>query len=526
VVQIVHKLRSVTRIGVFAASALAACTHATQEPSFTPAPAAEPVASAPASRPEPSAASRIVQSGAIAEQRDSVTISDLDRRTSELFGAALKLDASIDIPKDSGALQIAEAPTWDIEVHSYETFDRVRYYTAAFSGRLREYITERLSRGTRYEQLIRSRLRAGGLPEDMYYLALVESGFNPHAYSSAAAVGMWQFMSTTAQGMGLRVDWWVDERRDPVRSTEAAVRFLRGLNEQFGSLYLAAAAYNGGPGRVARGLTRYANELEGTTGDDIFFALAEKKYLRNETREYVPQLIAAALVAKEPDRYGLTIEQREPFAYDSVRIGPRVSLAAVAIAAGTTVAVLQDLNPYLLRGMTPPKDSLKVRIPAGTRAHFDSAFAQLTDDDIVAARWVTAEKGATWATLAKKAKLSPRALPLYNPKVKAAKTTGRIVPGTPILVPTAAVVAAAFPVPDPSIERYGGGNRTHVVRKGENLSTIAKHYGTTPAAIMRINRLKKPLIFPGQELMVNARASSGRAAKSPTQKKKALTSSR
>ena len=522
-----HNARLVSRSGIVAAFALAACTHATPEPSIKTGPVPEIIAQAAASsksRSEAAVGTAVQQSGSEIRKRDSVTISDLDRRTSELFGDVLRLDASIAVPNGVGALQMAEAPTWDIEVHSYETFDRVRYYTAAFSGRLKDYITDRLSRGTRYEQLIRSRLRAGGLPEDMYYLALVESGFNPHAYSSAAAVGMWQFMTTTAQGMGLRVDWWVDERRDPVRSTEAAVGFLRGLNEQFGSLYLAAAAYNGGPGRVARGLTRYANELEGTTGDDMFFALAEKKYLRNETREYVPQLIAAALVAKEPDRYGLTIEQREPFAYDSVRIGPRVSLAAIAAAAGSTVPVLQDLNPYLLRGMTPPNDSIKVRIPSGTRAHFDSAFALLSQDDVIGARWVTAEKGATWATVAKKSKISPRALPLYNPKVKPAKTTGRIAQGTQILVPDAGVVSAAFLVPDPSIERYGGGNRTHVVRKGENLSTIAKRYGTTPAAIMRINRLKKPLIFPGQELMVNARASSGKSAKTAPAKKKALTS--
>ena len=132
----------------------------------------------------------------------------------------------------------------------------MRHYVSVFSGPSRERVSERLSAGTRYEAMIRAKLRAGGLPEDMYYLALVESGFNPHAYSRAAAVGMWQFMTTTARGMGLKVDWWVDERRDPVRSTDAAVRFLRGLNEQFGSMYLAAAAYNGGPGRIQRGLAR------------------------------------------------------------------------------------------------------------------------------------------------------------------------------------------------------------------------------------------------------------------------------
>ncbi len=443
---------------------------------------------------------------------DSTTVSDLDRRIEELFGDALQLDATIPMPAENSLVGDA-APTWDIDVRSYETVDRVRHYVDAFAGRARDRFADRLGKGTRYEPMIRGKLRAGDLPEDMYYLALVESGFNPHAYSAAAAVGMWQFMTATARGMGLRVDWWVDERRDPIRSTEGAVRFLRGLREQFGSMYLAAAAYNGGPGRVARGLTRYADDLEGTTGDDMFFALADKKYLRAETRDYVPQLIASALVAKEPSRYGLAIDSLPPFAYDSVRLGPLVPLAAVASAAGTTVAVIQELNPHILRGMTAPRDSMKVRIPVGTRAGFDSSFGALPDAATAGAKTLKTQKGATWATLGKKSGVSARAVALYNPKVKPSKKTGRIAPGTPILVPTAAVVAAALPVPDPAIERYGAGSRTHVVRRGENLSVIGKRYGMSPAAIMRLNRLKKPLIFPGQELVV--RGSATKAAPKP-----------
>lgn len=450
------------------------------------------------------AGAQVVQSGGASIGAPTTTASELDRRTAALFGDAFRVDVTIPMPSDSGLTAMDASPSWDIDVRSYETFERVRHYVAAFTGTAKGRFVERLSIGTRYEAMIRAKFRAGGLPEDMYYLALVESGFNPHAYSRAAAVGMWQFMTTTGRGMGLRVDWWIDERRDPVRATEAAVRFLRGLNEQFGSLYLAAAAYNGGPGRVARGLSRYANELEGTTGDDMFFALVEKKYLRNETREYVPQLIAAALVAKESDRYGIVLDAREPFAYDSVMVGPGVPLAVIAEASGASVAMIQDLNPHILRGLTPParRDSLKVRIPVGSRPRFDSSFAELAPDSTVGVRLVRAEKGATWASLARKARISSRALPLYNPKVKPAKQTGVIAPGTTVLVPTAAVVAAALPVPDPAIERYGSGNRTHVVRVGENLSVIAKRYKTSPAAIMRLNRLKKPMIFPGQELLV------------------------
>ena len=496
-----------------ALAAVVACCRAPQTSvSSTSVPVASPRDSQPAGH--------ITQTGRPANgnpAEPAVTAADLDRRMAELFGDAQHVE-SMRVPFDSGLMNAVDAePTWDIEVRSYETLARVQRYVALFThGEPRNRFVERLSRGTRYESMIRARMRAGDLPEDMYYLALIESNFNPHAYSRAAAVGMWQFMASTGRGMGLRVDWWVDERRDPVRSTEAAVGFLRGLREQFGSMYLAAAAYNGGPGRIARGLSRYADQLEGTSGDDAFFALAEKKYLRNETREYVPQLVAAALVAKDSARYGISIESRPPFAYDSVRVGPRLPLAAIAEASATTVAVIQELNPFILRGMTPPRDSLKVRIPPGSRSRFDSAFALLTPEALTGANTVITQKGATWASLGRKARLPARVVSTYNPTVKASKKTGIIPAGTPVLIPTPAVISAAMPVPDPSIERYGRGTRTYVVRTGDNLSVIANRYRTTPAAIMRLNSLKKPLIFPGQELLVSGPAARASRAKRST----------
>ncbi|MEX2179407.1 MAG: transglycosylase SLT domain-containing protein [Gemmatimonadaceae bacterium] len=448
----------------------------------------------------------VTQAG-VADDASNVTMSvtDLDRRTSELFGDATG-PGPMRLSEDSALLGGGDAsPSWDIDVHSYVTFDRVRHYVSAFSGPARERIGERLSEGTRYEAMIRSKLRAGGLPEDMYYLALVESGFNPHAYSRAAAVGMWQFMTATGKGVGLRIDWWIDERRDPVRSTDAAVRFLSGLNEQFGSMYLAAAAYNGGPGRIARGLTRFEADLEGTTGDDLFFALADKKYLRAETSNYVPQLIAAALVAKEAERYGLTVTSLPVFEYDSVRVGALAPLAAIAVASGTTVDTIKDLNPHILRGMTAPgRDSAWVRVPVGTQSSFDSVYATLPAEERTGARTVKAGNGATWATLGRKHNISARSMAVFNPRVKANRNSGRIAAGTTVLVPAAAVVDAARSVPDPAIEIYGSGSRTHVVRSGENLSVIAKRYGTTPAAIMRLNRMKKAMIFPGQQLRISA----------------------
>lgn len=159
---------------------------------------------------------------------DSVAV-DVARSAMDVFG-----DSAPVVVKTDGV----SAPTWDIDVHSYETTSRVEYYVQYFSGPAKDRIVERLGRGTRYEPMIRQQMREGGIPEDMYYLALIESGFDPNAYSKAAAVGMWQFMTSTARDMGLRVDWWVDERRDPVRSTGAAVRFIKGLRDQFGRFIL------------------------------------------------------------------------------------------------------------------------------------------------------------------------------------------------------------------------------------------------------------------------------------------------
>jgi membrane-bound lytic murein transglycosylase D len=368
--------------------------------------------------------------------------------------------------------------------------------------------------------MIREKLRAGKIPEDMFYLALVESGFDQHAYSRAAAVGMWQFMTATARGTGLRVDWWVDERRDPVRSTDAAVKFLGWLREQFGSLYLAAAAYNGGPGRVSRGLSRLGDEFDGATGDDAFFALAEHDYLRGETKNYVPQLIAAALIAKEPARYGMKLRTVPPLAYDSVFVPASTPLAAIAAASGASLDSIRELNPQILRGVTPPGARFLARVPVGHAEGFDSAFAALDPGARKAFTRVEAKKGQTFATVASTGGVSVRQLKWYNPKVTALKS-GRLRPGQALLVPSRAVVSAALDIPDPAIEIYGSssrsGSRTHVVRRGETLGGIAKKYGTSVSTIVLLNGLKKQVIHPGQQLLV--RAPARRSATKPAASK-------
>ena len=462
----------------------------------------------PSGAPLPSPAATIRAESA------SVSRAEVDRRAADVFGDALPVTPPPRAEADSGASE----PTWDMDVRSYETQERVSHYVALFSGRSRARIAERLSAGSRYEPMIRAAMRAGGIPEDMYYLALVESGFDQHAYSRAAAVGMWQFMTSTARDMGMRVDWWVDERRDPVRSTVAAVRFIRGLRDQFGSLYLAAAAYNGGPGRVARGLAKYADDMQGAGGDDAFFLLAEKDYLKNETRDYVPQLIAAALVGKEPARYGMELQVKAPYAYDSVRVPAGTPLAAVASASRVATAEVSELNPHLLRGMTPPHDAWLVRVPVGSAASFDSLFAALPAPDRSATKVVESRKGDTAERLAAARGIPVAALRSFNPRLRTLKS-GRLAPGQAILLPTAAVAAAARNVPDPAVEKYPRSTRRvklHTVKKGETVGGIARQFATTSGQIMRLNGLKKPMIFPGQTLIVSGTSKSkakARAAK-------------
>lgn len=414
-------------------------------------------------------------------------------------------------------------------MRSYETHERVEHYLRLFSGPGRDRMAERISRGTRYEPMIRSKLRAAGMPEDLHYLALIESGYDPHAFSSAAAVGMWQFMAATGRGVGLRIDWWVDERRDPARSTDAAIKFLGSLQRQFGSLYLAAAAYNGGPGRVSRGLTRFADAIGEVEGDDKFFALAAQNYLHSETKNYVPQLIAAAIVAKAPARYDMQIERQAPFWYDSVLVDPGTSLGAVARAAALPLDSLVGLNPGLLRGVTPPDRSEWLRVPPDGDSLVRAAYDSLPPD--VRLGWVEVEprKGESVAALAKRHERTARELGWYNPGLRTARS-GAITSGQKVRVPTREALAGARVVNDASLRRNGGSiaSTVHVVRAGESLSVIGRRYGVSVARLKSLNGLRSDRIKAGQRLAVQeggAAASSASPSRTSTTASQSATAS-
>lgn len=451
---------------------------------------------------EPAVASASATDVTVIEASAASSGAATERATPVVAPSAPVVPAAVEVTPDPGE-PAAEPPAWDIVVAPYESHARVEYFVKRFSENTKESFELALERQSRYAPMMTAKLRAGGLPEDMIYLSLIESWYDPNAYSRAAAVGMWQFMTATAKGVGLRVDWWMDERRDPVRSTDAAVAFLNELREGFGSMYLAAAAYNGGPGRVSRGLAQNAVSLEGTEGDDLFFALAETKSLRAETRDYVPKLIAAALVGKEPARYGLEVRTVQPFEWDSVQVPAATPMAAVAKGAGITLDTLLDYNPQILRGMTPPTGArVWLRVPMGASADFDARFGEIDAAERVALKTVVTKDGDYITAIAKKHGLTAQQLNWYNPQATRL-ANGNLHSGQRILVPRPDVAKAARDVPNPAIERYGSSaTGLYVVKAGESLGVIARRNGTSVKQIMRLNGLKSDKIRIGQKLRV------------------------
>jgi membrane-bound lytic murein transglycosylase D len=473
-------------------------------PVTSPDPVADTAASVPAAM---EALSNTDRKAEIAEeQAQSAKRITLAEESARPESATLESPGTVATSRDAEpvAPPVRAEASWDIEVRDYLDHDRVEFYIKRFTGSARPTIVSWLQRGLKYEPMIRKTFRETGIAEDMYYLGLVESGYDPHAYSRAAAVGMWQFMTATARGVGLRVDWWVDERRDPMKSTKAAARFLSSLEDQFGSLYLAAAAYNGGPARVSRGLTRYADDVGESEGDDQFFALAETRALRSETMNYVPQLIAAAAIGKEPWTYGITLDSVAPYAYDSVLAPPATAVAALTFVTGAPLDSLRDHNPHLLRGATPPGEPTWVRVPRGY-ATATSATELLAMPDSLRAAWmaVKARKATSVSSMAKAYGMTVNQLRWYNPRLKGTQVPA----GTTVNVPTKLAISGAFNVGDPSIERYGAAvNGVHIVRRGETLSHIASRNNTSVSRLMALNGLKKNVIYPGQAIRVRGTA--------------------
>jgi membrane-bound lytic murein transglycosylase D len=238
-----------------------------------------------------------------------------------------------------------------------------------YQGRLRDWFETALSRGQRYLPQIREVFAQEGIPQDLAYVALVESAFKPSAYSRAKARGVWQFISSTGKRYGLDVDWWVDERSDPEKATRAAAAYLKTLHGLFGDWSLALAGYNAGEGKVLRAMKRY--------GTEDFWRIRKTRGLRPETKNYVPLIYAAIVIAKSPERYGFTVTPEPAPEFERVAIEGAIDLRAIAECAGEPVEQIRSLNPELRRIATPADRTFALRVPEGRAKQVGECVANL-----------------------------------------------------------------------------------------------------------------------------------------------------
>ena len=408
---------------------------------------------------------------------------------------------------------------------------RVLAYVELFTGRLKGYLEEGLSRGAQYLPMIQDVFRAEGLPLDLAYVPLIESAFKPNALSRAKAKGMWQFMRGTALENGLRHDWYIDERADPEKATRAAAKYLKTLHSMFDDWHLALASYNGGPGRVQRAMKR-----SGRT--DFWRLSATSRYLPRETRDYVPLILAAIVIARNPSQFEMDIAPLEAPLYETVTVTGAVDIRRVAEWAGAPVQDIQDLNPELRRWTTPIRaKEYELKVPMGAATLISTRLAEQGIDDLAPLSHYTVKKGETLLSVSKKLRVSRSDLAEANYlSTKSRLKTGQqlIIPRAPTLLaartelttpqaPQSADVVLATRVAEPvsadetparskttprvaepasANEARARSKTTHRVARGETLFSIAKRYGTTVALIKELNSLRGNVIRVGQRLVI------------------------
>jgi membrane-bound lytic murein transglycosylase D len=390
--------------------------------------------------------------------------------------------------------------------------DEVAGVLTYFHGRGQGFISRVLQRVGLYQSLISQILREEGVPQDLIYLAAAESSFNPFALSRAGAKGIWQFMLGTGVLYGLKKDRWVDEREDPLKSTRAAARHLRDLYKMFGDWYLAIAAYNCGPVNVQKAIER--------TGYVDFWTLRRLHALPRETENYVPIILATALIAKTPKAYGFDIQPDPPLATDQTEITAPTDLRLVAQLIDRPPEELMRLNPGLLRWTTPANDPhYTLHLPPGTKDVCEAAIAKVPPDKRLWWRAYKVGEGETLPSVAKKFRLSTAALTGVNQIDR----DDPLAVGTRLLLPLAPGKESTL-----ARVREGGGRRAYRyrVRPGDTIELIADRFDVTPYEIRRWNRLRSSRLVPGTTLRVQTVVARGvRSSKQRPRRRSAATSS-
>ncbi len=381
--------------------------------------------------------------------------------------------------------------------------DKVRLAIKYFQTKGRVVFTKWLRRSGRYEELIKDILESKDLPAELMYVAMIESGFNPKARSYARAVGMWQFISATGRYYGLRSNWWFDERRDVIKSTIAAATHLAELYERFDDWYLALAGYNCNPRKVDYNIRRYNTRN--------FWKL---KRLPRQTRNYVPTFLAAAIIAENPAQFGFTVEKVEPLRVDTVLISESVDLNVIAELVDTTYSYIKEINPAVLRWVTPPGiKNFTLYLPKGKKDKFKQEYEKIPDNK--KRSWVRhrIRSGETLSTIAQK----------YHTSISVIKANNRI-RGSMIRAGDYLVI----PVPQNKSHYYTYQAKSHYssskkkrskrktiknvpgskkivyqVKPGDTLGEIAEIYNTRASRIRAWNGLYYgEHIYPKQKLVI------------------------
>jgi len=361
-------------------------------------------------------------------------------------------------------------------------------YVNLYQGKLRTWFSRALARGYPVVPRMQQIFRDEGVPPALVYLAIVESAFNPGAVSRAKAVGMWQFIAGTGKRYGLQIDFWEDQRRDPELSARASARYLKDLYSMFGDWPLALASYNCGEARILR------YKAKNPKGD--FWTLRKTRTLRRETREYVPAIFAAILIASNPSAYGFEAppaDPTEPTA--SVILTEATDLRVLARCAQIPVEQIQALNPSLKRLVTPPRE-YTLKIPAQAYASFQEAFAAVPPEERLAVAMHTVARGETLASLARRYKTSAEAIRLAN-----LMKGRRISPGQTLVVPL------GVPASDPSLyvesrPSVPKGAKVYKVRQGDTLAGISRQTGVPVSRLKELNGLESDALRAGQRLVL------------------------
>jgi len=421
----------------------------------------------------------------------------------------LKSQAVLDqIEQKVARVQVQTAPTptaepapgiiFDIPMASHPLVDA---YVEYFTTRGRWFFAQWLERADRYVPIMQKILGEQGVPKDLIYLAMIESGFSSSALSRSRALGFWQFMAPTAQLVGLHQTNWVDERRDFVQATVAAAKYLLDLYGQFKDWHLAWAAYNAGRGHIARVLNVAARK-------DFWGLLENRRLLREETRQYVPKILAAAIVAKDRERYGfLPVVPQNVLEYDELEVKDAVDLRVVARELEVTADSLRELNPALLYDLTPPGRPFTLRVPKGTGAQVATWLKDLPIDKRITYWQHRVVKGDTLGALAQRFGTTVQAMLEFNTSIN----PKRLRQGEMLIIPAVRngvktvrrppkvpVASATPPVASPVAQK--GSSRRIVVAQGDTLRTIAKRYGTNVATLRRINAVDDASLTAGSVL--------------------------